>query len=236
MANFGIRVTAKSDNVLHATVFILNPDYYQFPRTHAFGLFLLWEPLKKAGFAVESPLNDFLPQQFIIGDFRARAPIVIESLHVRDFQQLRDHHSGERIRSYLLNDKQEFNRESELPQVKYEIKVRAADFISHLNPGQVWASDGREYDDMRHLLEKDDPAGKLILESTMDGKFHVIREGMEGGEMNEIRTRTANFPRAAAVIDQKLADGFTLVYRNFDSPFGTEIELLNEAGEEAELE
>lgn len=228
MANFGIRILSQSGTELEFQAFILNPDYADFPRTHAFGLFVLWEGLKKQGWGrVESSLQELLTQQFVAGDFKARAPVVVEKLEVGHFDKLRDYHSGERIRSYLTAEN-EFHREAEIPTAIYTLTARVPAFLTHLQAGFQWESEGREMDEMRHYLEKMNGKDRIVLESSMDGRWHVLWEGPEGGEMKETRNRTANYPKAAEVMDQKIRDGYTLLYKNFDTPFGIERQMLEE--------
>jgi ankyrin repeat protein len=219
----GIRVLSKQDTILTFKTYLIYYGSEELPRTHGFALQLLMD--RPGSFPLKQDIDekDHMEEDNYINDSFTLARQYIKRLEVDNFE------------NYPLKDKflnkewhrfdevtGKFHAEEHLPQAVYTLEVKDARWIEHMQLGDAWLTKSYNIDGPTWYLEsKDDTSNKFYRATRRKVDVWRFTYGRIGSEGNE-NVQRINFEAAEKKVNEKLAKGYTMVYKNFDTDYSFE--------------
>ncbi|AWH85513.1 hypothetical protein HYN59_10485 [Flavobacterium album] len=223
----GIRVLSKQGTLLTFKTYLIYYGAEELPRTHGFALQLLMD--RPGSFALKQDIadKDYDEEDNHINNSFKVAQHYIKSLEVDSFENfpLNDKFFNKDWHGFN-KDTGKFHAEEYLPSAIYTLEVKDARWIEHLQPGDVWETKSYNIDGPTWYLEfKDDTSHKFYRVTRRAADVWRFTYGRIGSEGNE-NVQRINAEAALKKVNEKLAKGYTLVYKNFETDYSFEDKVL----------
>ncbi len=228
---YGIRVLSKKDNQLTFQTYLLCSDWEVLPRTYDFALLVIGLEAPP-----DSPLGKSLEGKDFVNNLYEVAQQYILKMEVNDFKnfpftaEFLTNTAEQALKTLtLFKDTNEFPIEDQLPQATYTLEVTMPQWLDHIKVGDVWEVSAYVFDNAAWYLEHPDPeTPKFYRVYKEHGQWrnHYGSIGKKG--RNVVARYVRSYSAAERQVKEKLrpAKGYRLVYKNFDTPFGIEQELI----------
>ncbi|MEL1243026.1 ankyrin repeat domain-containing protein [Flavobacterium sp. DGU11] len=223
----GIRVLSKQGTILTFKTYLIYYGAEELPRTHGFALQLLMD--RPGSFPLKQDIEekDYEEEENHINNSFKVAQHYIKSLEVDNFENfpLSDKFLNKDWHGFN-KDSGKFHAEEYLPGAVYTLEVKDARWIEHLQPGDVWETKSYNIDGLTYYLELKDDTSRKFYRATRRAvdvwRFTYGRIGSEGTE----NVQRINAESALKKVNEKLAKGYTLVYKNFETDYSFEDKVL----------
>lgn len=233
----GIRILDKKDKTLVFKTYLLYIDWSTIPRSHGFGLMMLCDLDNEKGKFKGSTLEqDLLQNESVLKGYDGLydalmsnvkcAKDYITKLEVSDFKNFPvtpEFQSHENLWYELDAETKLFEQEESLPQATYTMEVTDKKWLEHLDVGQVWETTTCEFHGPYWYLEHRSEKSEKFYRVYQSGAYLVTEYGRIGKGLKREKKRF-DFVTAELKVKAKLrkSKGYTLIYKNFDTPFHTE--------------
>ena len=231
----GIRILSKQGCTLIFKTYLIYSDWNRLPKTHGFPLLFLsdytgyWEP-------GETPFEkDLRNQKADLYEDAGHAELCqryVKKLTLSDIENIPVKPEFLEYTWHYLDGNPNFHFEEHLPQATYELEVSDEKWIQHIPVGALWETTACDFLGPYWHLETPGEDGKFYkIFRSIDGPW-ILNYGKKGKKGRREKARYMDASIAADKVKEKIKKGYKLVYKNIDSDWNIEDELVEKAVKE----